>query len=226
MPIKSDGEADMRVAGRFDGGFSWIAHPEELMQRASHAVAVDDDVWLIDPVDAPELDDELEELGTVAGVVVLLDRHKRDSAAIADRHDVPVYVPASMSGVVEELDAETERFDDELADTGFAATDVINNRLWQEVALFDDETGTLVVAESVGTSSYFRTEEERLGVHPALRLRPPRSTLNQFSPGRILVGHGDPVLEDATVALTDALAHGRRRTPRLYAGMLKSRLTG
>jgi hypothetical protein len=226
MPIKGDGEANLRVAGRFDRGFSWIAYPDELMQRASHAIAVDGDVWLVDPVDAPGLDAELEDLGQVAGVVLLLDRHKRDCGTVATRHDVPVSVPASMSGVVDEIDADIERFESELADTGLESTDLINNRFWQEVALYDHETATLVVPESVGTSSYFRTEAERLGVHPMLRLRPPRRTLQQFSPDRVLVGHGDPVLTEASVALTDALAYGRRRTPRLYASMIKSRLTG
>lgn len=226
MPMKSDGGANLRVAGEFDGGFSWISYPEERMQRASHALVVDGDVWLIDPLDAPELDDELDELGTVAGVVVLLDRHKRDAAAVATRHDVSVFVPASMTGVVSELDAPTERFDDDLADTGYEAIDVVNNRLWQEVALYDSDEGTLVVAESVGTSDYFLAGEERLGIHPMLRLRPPRTALEQFAPKRVLTGHGDPVLEDATEALTDALAHGRRRTPQLYAGALKSLLSG
>jgi hypothetical protein len=225
MPMKGDGGANLQVVGEFDGGFSWISYPEERMQRASHALVVDSEIWLIDPVDAPMLDDELEERGSVAGVVVLLDRHKRDAAAIASRHDVSVFVPASMSGVVSELDAPVERFDDELTDTGFEAVDVVNNRLWQEVALYDQESGTLVVPESVGTSEYFLTGEERLGVHPMLRLRPPRAALKRFSPERVLVGHGAPVLEGASAALADALAHGRRRTPQLYAGALKSLLT-
>jgi len=60
---------------------------------------------VFDPVDAPGVDDLLADLGTVAGVVVGLDRHKRDSAAIATRHDVPVYVADWMTGVAEEIDA-------------------------------------------------------------------------------------------------------------------------
>jgi hypothetical protein len=226
MPMKRDAGANLQVAGTFDGGCSWIAHPDETMQRASHALTAGDGVWLIDPVDAPGLDDELADLGDVVGVVVLLDRHKRDATAVATRHEVPVFVPASMTGVVSALDAPTERFDDELADTGFEAIDVVNNRFWQEVALADEDGGTLVVAESVGTSEYFLADEERLGVHPMLRLRPPRAALERYSPERVLVGHGAPVLEDAAAALADALAHGRRRTPQLYAGTLKSLLTG
>jgi len=76
---------------------------------------------VFDPVDAPGVDDPLADLGTVAGVVVGLDRHKRDSAAIATRHDVPVYVADWMTGVAEEIDAPVERFGSRLADSGFEA---------------------------------------------------------------------------------------------------------
>lgn len=45
------------------------------------------------------------------------------------------------------------------------------------------------------------------------RLDPPRS-LRTFEPERVLVGHGDGALEDATRALEDALAEPIRRFPR------------
>lgn len=224
--MKADGPAQLREAGRFDHGLSWIAYPEETMQRASHVLTVDDETWIIDPVDAPELDDVLEEFPQVAGVAVLLDRHKRDSAAVANRHDVSVYVPESMDGVVEELDAPTERFGGELADTGYRSIEVVNNRMWQEVALWNPNRSTLVVPEAVGTASYFCTGDERLGVHPMLRAFPPRDSFQSISPEHVLVGHGDPVLEDGATALADALKHSRRRTPKLYAGNLKSLIFG
>jgi len=127
MELKADGDADLHEIDRFDRGVGWIAYPGEAMERASHAIAVPneesetDDVWVFDPVDAPGVDDLLADLGTVAGVVVGLDRHKRDSAAIATRHDVPVYVADWMTGVAEEIDAPVERFGSRLADSGFEA---------------------------------------------------------------------------------------------------------
>jgi hypothetical protein len=72
-----------------------------------------------------------------------------------------------------------------------------------------------VVPEAVGTAEYYLTADERLGVHPALRFRPPR-TLRRFDPDRILVGHGSGIHDDATAVLDDALAGARARTPRLY----------
>jgi hypothetical protein len=202
---------------RFDGGVGWIAHPEEKMQRASHALERDGDVWVFDPVDADGLDALLAELGDVAGVVVMLDRHKRDAAAVANRHDVPVYLPAFFNGVSEDVDAPVVRFGDELAETGWKARTVVNNRLWQEVAVYDPEGRTLVVPESLGTSSYFLVGRERLGVHPMRRAVPPRDTLGDLAPERVLVGHGAGVLTGATSALETALAGSRKRAPLLYA---------
>jgi len=235
MPMKGSGPAtEWREIDRFEtgdgddgvtGGVGWVAHPEETMQRGSHALAVDGDVWVIDPVDAPGIDDLLSEFGTVAGVVVLLDRHKRDAGAVARRHDVPVYLPDVMADEAENIDAPVERFQGELADTGYETQTVVDNFAWTEVALFDRAQGVLVVPEAVGTTEYFLASGERLGVHPALRLKPPRK-LARLEPDRILVGHGGGIHEDATGALQDALSGARGRTPGLYLKTLKTFLPG
>jgi len=202
---------------RFDGGVGWIAHPDEKMQRASHALEIDGEVWIIDPVDAEGLDELFAEFGDVAGVVVTLDRHKRDAAEIANRHGVHVYLPEFFEGVSEELDAPVVRFDTELGDTGLEARTVVDNRFWQEVALYNPDDGTLLVPESVGAADYFLVGSERLGVHPMRRAVPPRDVLGDLTPRRVLVGHGPGVMTGATAALDDALAGSRRRAPLLYA---------
>jgi len=217
MPLKDDGRAtDFRKIDRWDGGVGWIAYPGETMQRASHALAVDGDVWLIDPVDCTGLDDLIEPFGDVAGVVVLLDRHKRDADAIASRHDVSVHLPRPLGGVAADLDARTETFGDTLADTGYRAFPVVDNPLWREVALYEDDSETLVVPEAVGTVDYYRTGPERLGVHPMLRALPPRDALGGLSVDRLLVGHGEGVSTDAERALDTALRNARRTAPELY----------
>ena len=218
MSFRADERAtDFQEIDRFDGGVGWIAHPDEQMQRASHALAVDGEVWVIDPVDAAGIDDLFVAFGDVTGVVVTLDRHKRDAAAIADRHDVPVYLPEFFEGVTEEIDAAVARFDDELSDTGIRSLTVVDNRFWQEVALYNPADGTLVVPEAVGTVDYFLAGDEELGVHPALRLTPPRTALREVAPERVLVGHGAGVMDGAARALEDALSGSRTRAPRLYA---------
>ena len=228
--MKEVGEPELHEIDRFDRGVGWIAYPNEAMERASHAVAVpneeadEDDVWVIDPVDAPGVDDLLAEFGSVAGVVVGLDRHKRDAETIATRHDVPVYVPEWMTGVADAMDATVRRFGRRLADTGFESIRIRDSTVppWQEVGLFDGET--LVVPESLGSASYFRGDRERLGVHPMLRFTPPRTALSGLDPDRVLVGHGVGALEDAGAAVEDALAESRRKAPGLYAKTLRSAL--
>ncbi|QPV63098.1 hypothetical protein I7X12_00245 [Halosimplex litoreum] len=217
MPMKGSGRStSWREINRWDGGTSWLAYPDEEMERASHALVSDGDVWLVDPVDVEGLDETLAEHGTVRGVVLLLDRHKRDAETLARRHEVPVYVPEWMDDVRSDLSAPVEPIRRSLGDSGYDLHKLIDNPVWKEGFLYDEDSKTLVVAEAVGTSSYMRTSDERLGVHPALRLKPPKA-LGRYSPERILVGHGEGVMTGAADALADALAGSRKRTPRLYA---------
>ncbi|WP_280536434.1 hypothetical protein [Halopenitus sp. POP-27] len=236
-----DASHGLHVIDRFADGIGWVAYPDEPMQRASHAIAIpneearDDggtggvpDVWVIDPVDPPgedgadRLDALLADLGDVAGVVCCLDRHKRDAAAVATRHDVAVWIPEWMTGVAAELDAPVERFGPRLADTGFEAIRVKNTSIppWQEVALFDGST--LIVPEAVGTNGLFLAAGEGLGVHPALRPFPPRKPLRGLDPDRILVGHGEGIYEHAGDRLAGALAGARRRAPSAYLNALRA----
>jgi len=216
MGMKGSGEAtDWEEIDRFDHGVGWIAYPEETMQRASHAFEVDGDVWVVDPVDVEGLDDLLAEFGEVRGVVTLLDRHKRDSAKVANRHDVSVWVPEFFDGVAEDLDAPVERFRYDLGDSGFAAHTVVDNRFWQEAVLYHEEMGVLFVPETLGGADYFRVGDRQLGVHPMLRALPPEN-VTRLEPDRIHVGHGRGVDENATEELRDAFSGARARTPRLY----------
>lgn len=237
MTLKIDEPAEeWREIDRWDGGVGWIAHPEEALQRASHALVVDPttpdvsdqettpdgDVWVIDPVDVVGLDDFLADLGEVAGVAVLIDRHERDAAEIATRHDVSVWIPEWMDGVEEGVDAPVERFGETLPGSNYRVVPVIDNRFWQETALFDGST--LVVSETVGTTPYFRAGRHELGVHPMLRLRPPRGALGGLVPRRILLGHGEGIDENAAAVLQQALSDARRTAPRAYAGAVRDLL--
>lgn len=213
-------------AARYEwpGGLTWLAHPDEPMQRASHALAAAGHVYLVDPLEAPEIAGELGALGEVAGVVVLLDRHTRDAAAFASRYGVPVYVPEAVADGIGDLGVPVERFRTELVDTGYRARAVVENRFWREAALVSDDGATAVVPEALGTAGYYTAPDERVGVSPPLRLFPPRRQLGDLDPERLLVGHGAPVLEDAGTAVRDALAGARRRAPRAYWGAFRELL--
>jgi hypothetical protein len=227
--MKASGAGAVNEIDRWDGGAGWIAHPDEEMQRASHAF-VDpadeageaDAVYVADPVDVPGLDEWLAELGEVAGVLVLLDRHKRDAAAVANRHDVAVHIPSWMSGVTSKLDAPVERLGDTVA--GFEVKRLIDNPFWQEAALYDPEAKVLFTPEAFGTVDYYCAPGERVGVHPALRLFPPKQ-LGRLDVSHLLVGHGEGVTEDTNEAIRKALAGSRARAPKLYLKTLKGALS-
>lgn len=175
-------------------GFGWIV--SEAMTRASHALAADGKVWLVDPIDWPEAIERALELGEPTGVLQLLDRHGRDCAAIADRLGIPRLVaPDAVEG------------------SPFACVPLTRNRFWRETALWWPETRTLVVPEALGTNAFYTGSKAPVGVHLLLRLAPPKP-LARFDPEHLLVGHGEGLHGAATAeAVRDAIASSRRRLP-------------
>jgi hypothetical protein len=100
---------------------------------------------------------------------------------------------------------------------------IVWNRVWKEVAFWEPERRVLVVADALGAVGYFTAPGEAIGVHPLLRLRPPRD-LGELEPEHILCGHGAGVHGPAaTVALREALETSRRRLPRALASSLRRR---
>jgi hypothetical protein len=158
---------------------------DEFLQRASHALITESGTWLVDPVDNTRVDG----LENVAGVIQLLDRHNRDCAAIAQRLGVP-----------------------HLERTGgpFEFLPVKDTRRWREVALWWPDRRVLACGDALGTAAYFCAGDERLAVHPLLRLRPPRVDVE---PKTTPSGHRTGIYEDAPAALREALSTSRRRIP-------------
>ncbi len=176
-------------------GLTWVE--TSAMGRAAHALAVDGRVWLVDPFDDAEALAEVAKLGEPAGVFQLLDRHNRECAPLADTLGVPLLrLPTTPNG------------------TPFEPVRVVSRRWWQEVALWWEERQTLVVAEAVGTAPAFALGR-RLGVHPLLRLTPPRGALGGHRPVLVLVGHGPPLEAGGAAALTEALGGARGDIPKL-----------
>jgi hypothetical protein len=183
-----------------DGSFGWIE--PGFLRRCSHALAVDGRVYVIDPVDEDGLDERINAAGEPAGVIQLLDRHNRDCTELARRLAVPLHYLA--------------------APAPFVAIPLATPPRWNEIALWWPERRVLVCADALGTAAdYFRTPGERLGVHPLLRLTPPRR-LGRLDPEHVLVGHGEGVHEQATAALREALATSRRRLPAVLAGAVRA----
>ncbi|MFB6200492.1 MAG: hypothetical protein ABEI98_00590 [Halorhabdus sp.] len=216
MPIKASGQAETPVYEPFGGGLTWIAHPDEAMGRASHALATDAGVWLLDPVDAAGLDDQLAAYGDVAGVAILVERHERDAVTVANRHEVPVTRPP---GIDRSVEAPTRDVTDGLPGTDYEFLTVQDGPLWQEIALWDGST--MIVPESFGTNDFSCVGDERLGLNPVARLLPPRH-LRAYDPERLLVGHGAPLFDDVTPSIRTALGNARRRLPKAWLKMAKA----
>ncbi len=182
-------------------GLGWIASEPPLLERASHALAAGGRVWLVDPVDAPGVEERVRRLGEPAGVVQLVDRHRRDCVGLARRLEVP-YLRLPFAGV---------------PGSPFTVVPILDVPGWREVALWWPARDVLVCAEALGTAAYFTAPGERLGVHPLLRLYPPRGLRDlatSLSPDHVLVGHGEGVHgPEAAPALAEAVRGARRRGP-------------
>ena len=89
----------------------------------SHAIRAQDRVWLTDVVDGEGLDERIAALGQPVGVVQLLDRHKRDCAAVAGRLGLPLHVTPFT----------------DVEGAPFVAFPIVRQRFWREVALWFSE---------------------------------------------------------------------------------------
>lgn len=197
------------VLDSWDGGLTWVAHPDERGQRASHALEGDDGIWILDPLDGPGVGGFLDGLGAnsdpgVAGVAVLSAWHARDAGTLARRYDVAVHVPTWMGRVESRVDAPLERYTLTPGASGFRTVPCRPLPLWDEVFLYDEATGTLVVPDSLGTVEHWCLDGEVLGLAPFRRPQPPLQ-LRGLEPDRILPGHGRPITTDAASALESGL---------------------
>ncbi|EMA44098.1 hypothetical protein [Halococcus saccharolyticus] len=214
MPMYArDEPTECRPIGRWENGVGWLAHPHENGQRASHAIRGDDGVWIIDPLDAPGVDDLLEAVGEIAGVAVLSDYHARGASAIAERHGVSVHVPRWLDRAAARIDAPVERFAWSLGDSGFVVQRYAPFPGWNEAIAYRESDRTLYVPEALGTAPLFTVGAEWLGIYLLCRALPPRNLLVDLEPERVLVGHGEGIFDDAAAALSDALDGARRRFP-------------
>ncbi|MFC7203524.1 hypothetical protein ACFQJC_08365 [Haloferax namakaokahaiae] len=213
---RRDGPRELAVTAEWDGGFSWLAHPNDDGRRVSHAIRADDGIWLVDPLSAPGLDERLAALGPVAGVAVLSNWHTRDADEIAKRHGVPVSLPTWVDRVENAIETDVVRYETELADSGLQIRRHEPFWGWREAFAYHDSTGTLVIPDSLGTAPSYTVGDERIGVELSQRLFPPEDVLGSVEPDRILVGHGTGVFQEATLALRDALSNARRRAPRAF----------
>ena len=191
----------VRLTDETDFGVGWIEDAAEA--KTGHALVVDGRVWLVDPIEPEGVEERVLALGEPAGVLQLLDRHNRAAAAMAAR---------------------LERAAPRRA-TGAAGHAVHGAARRAQPAL---EGGRALVAGArasscaptrSGRSRSSARASEPVGVHPALRLKPPRGLVG-LGPEHLLVGHGDGLHGPGTAAaVDDAVRNARRRIPRWLRGL-------
>ena len=90
----------MRIIDESDDGFSWTSAGHSWLARTSHALRANGDVWIVDPVDFPALDERVRALGSPRAVLKLFVQHGRDGSTVASRLGVPLLeLPAQPSRI-------------------------------------------------------------------------------------------------------------------------------
>jgi hypothetical protein len=190
-------------------GFGWTE--PGFLERTSHALLVGGRVWIVDPLEWGGVEERLRALGEPAGVVQLINRHGRDCARFAAHYRIPIH----------------RAWSDAPSGAPFEIRSVVDRLGWREVALWWVEERVLVCADALGTARYFRAPGEALGVHPLLRLTPPRSLRDMaggLTPSHVLCGHGVGIHGDAAaLAFDEALTTARSRIPRYLTGLVRER---
>jgi hypothetical protein len=198
---------EVRFYDEFDYGFGWTPAELELEERTSHAILAGGQVWVTDALDGFGVETRIGALGEPAAVVQLLDRHNRDCATLAARLGVPLHVTPF----------------DGIDGAPFDVIPVVRWKYWQEVALWFPAERILAVGDALGTAPYFRADDEPVGVHPLLRLLPPRKAFAGLEPLHVLCGHGQGGHgEGVPAAVQEALASARRRLPQAWLGGLQA----
>lgn len=217
MVIKINEMRQAEFIDEWENGFGWIARPEEDMVRTSHAFQ-DDGVYLVDPLDAVNLDEKLSEYGEVKAIVVLFDRHLRDSEELAEKYSCPVYIPEWLE---KSIDSEVIEVHDRIPGTDWRFIDAVDTLTGREAGLYHEKSGTLTVADALGTVDMFCGRGEKLGLNPLYRLNPPKNLL-KFDVERIFCGHGKGIQKNTESTLKNTLNKARRKTPSAYFKAVKS----
>ena len=202
--------AKATIHGRFAGGFGWIAYPGEFMRRSSTALAHDGRVWLVDPVAMTGIEEEIDALGTVAGVILTVGWHDRDGRWFADRYRVPLYVPGNLTGAPS--GSPVVRVGGGLPDSPLRLVPCGARgalRHVQECAVWWPDRGVLVTGDSLGTASYF-SDAGALGMHPIRRASPPVE-LAGLPVQRLYLGHGTGLVGDDVAGEVARVIHAARR---------------
>lgn len=207
----------MDVAEIAAGLWRWTGHHEEWKEEVGSVFCeTDDGVVLVDPLVPPEdaerfwraLDRDVQRVGGQVHVLVTVFWHVRSTAAIVDRYSARVWAPSTSRAAVERRSGVvTDVF--RPGETLPGGIQAFRSARRTEVIFWIPQHRALVPGDVLlgdGTGGVSMCPEswlpEKTG-HPELAasLRP----LLELPVRRVLVSHGEPVLEDGRKALAAAL---------------------
>ncbi len=176
----------------------------------SYAIETPSGCIVIDPNDYPPRGIGAIERHGVSHVVITNQWHERASAALRGRFGAELWAP---EGDVDELEtgAPDHVFNDDTElPAELKAISLGRISVGEHALLWPENRGVLFVGDALGTTSYWTHGERPLGAHP--QARPPHELkrLLDFPFTSLVVGHGEPVLDNAKETLRAYLDEATR----------------
>ena len=183
------------LPGVYQWTVAWHRFPLE-----SYLVDTDDGVIAIDPQDlSPTALQGV--LSRVRHVILTNHYHERAAAMWRHRFDAPVWAPHGDVDDLETLTPDHVYSADSELPGGLQAIGLGGISVGEHALYTSENRGVLFVGDALGTTSYWTHGEGEIGAHP--RMRPPTllRKLLDLDFTSIAVGHGEPILDQAKVAL-------------------------
>jgi len=175
---------------------AWHRYPLE-----SYAIRRKDGCVVIDPSEhPPRAIGPVDDYG-VAHVILTNHYHERAAAIWQRRFTARVWAPAGDAAHLEATVPDEAYVDGAELPGGLRAIALGTISPGEHALFWPENRGVLFVGDALGTTSYWTHGERPLGAHP--RARPPHA-LHRLLDERftsLAVGHGEPILDTAHVAL-------------------------
>jgi glyoxylase-like metal-dependent hydrolase (beta-lactamase superfamily II) len=187
------------LPGLYQWTVAWPRYPLE-----SYLIETDDGYIAIDPQDAhPEVFGSIQD--NVRHVILTNHYHERAAAIWRHRYGATVWAPKADLDDLETVTADEPYSQSSVLPGGLHAVSITGTTEGEHALLWPENRGVLFVGDALGTTSYWTHGEGELGAHPKLRLPTDLARLLELNFTSLAVGHGEPMLDQAKMALAKYL---------------------
>ena len=187
------------LPGLYQWTVAWPRYPLE-----SYLIETRDGCIAIDPQDAhPNVFGNSH--SNVRHVILTNHYHERAAAIWKHRYGATVWAPKDDLNDLETVTADEAYSQSSILPGGIKAVHLGGITEGEHALLWPENRGVLFVGDALGTTSYWTHGESELGAHPKFRPAGRLAKLLELDFTSLAVGHGEPMLDQAKIALAKYL---------------------